>query len=82
MSKRKVAAYTKMSIVRVAPTKCLPTRGSELASGYRMFHRLCTKAGVPRLRAHDLRHSCATLLFTMGVIPPTVQRILWYGSIT
>ena len=38
--------------------------------------------GVPQLRVHDLRHSCATLLFTMGVQPATVQRILRHSSIT
>ena len=40
------------------------------------------KANVPQLRVHDLRHSCATLLFTMGVQPATVQRILRHSSIT
>ena len=35
-----------------------------------------------QLRVHDLRHSCATLLFTMGVQPATVQRILRHSSIT
>ena len=48
----------------------------------RMFHGVCTKADVPQLRVHDLRHSCATLLFTMGVQPATVQRILRHTSIT
>ncbi|MDC8974666.1 tyrosine-type recombinase/integrase [Mycobacterium marinum] len=48
----------------------------------RMFHRLCEKADVPQLRVHDLRHSCATLLFTMGVQPATVQKILRHSSIT
>lgn len=48
----------------------------------RMFHRLCEKAEVPQLRVHDLRHSCATLLFTMGVQPATVQKILRHSSIT
>lgn len=48
----------------------------------RMFHDVCTKADVPHLRVHDLRHSCATLLFTMGVQPATVQRILRHSSIT
>lgn len=48
----------------------------------RMFHNLCEKADVPQLRVHDLRHSCATLLFTMGVQPATVQRILRHSSIT
>ena len=48
----------------------------------RMFHRLCEIANVPQLRVHDLRHSCATLLFTMGIQPATVQRILRHSSIT
>jgi integrase len=48
----------------------------------RMFHDVCSKAKVPQLRVHDLRHSCATLLFTMGVQPATVQRILRQSSIT
>jgi Phage integrase family len=47
-----------------------------------MFHRLCEVANVTQLRVHDLRHSCATLLFTMGVQPATVQRILRHSSIT
>ncbi|WP_411550489.1 tyrosine-type recombinase/integrase [Nocardia jinanensis] len=48
----------------------------------RMFARLCEQAGLPRLRVHDLRHSCATLLFTMGVDAATVQRILRHSSIS
>jgi integrase len=46
------------------------------------FHSLCQKAKIAQLRVHDLRHSCATLLFTMGVQPATVQRILRHSSIT
>lgn len=48
----------------------------------RMFHALCAKATVRPIRVHDLRHSCATLLFTMGVEAATVQRILRHSSIT
>jgi integrase len=48
----------------------------------RMFHSLCARANVPQLRVHDLRHSCATLSFTMGVPPATVQRILRHSSIS
>lgn len=54
----------------------------EPRNGKRMFHNLCRKANVPQLRVHDLRHSCATLLFTMGVQPATVQGILRHSSIT
>ncbi len=56
--------------------------GTEPRNVNRMFHRLCEKADVPQLRVHDLRHSCATLLFTMGVQPATVQKILRHSSIT
>ena len=55
---------------------------SNRAMSNRMFHDLCEMANVPQLRVHDLRHSCATLLFTMGVTPATVQRILRHSSIT
>lgn len=48
----------------------------------RTFAALCDKAGVRRVRVHDLRHSCATLLFTMGVDAATVQRILRHSSIS
>lgn len=48
----------------------------------RAFHDLSIKADVPCRRVHDLRHSCATLLFTMGVPPATVQRILRHSPIT
>lgn len=34
------------------------------------------------IRLHDLRHSCATLLFAMGVDAATVQRILRHSSIS
>lgn len=48
----------------------------------RMFAALCRKANVRQVRVHDLRHSCATLLFSMGVEAATVQRILRHSSIT
>lgn len=47
----------------------------------RSFRTLCERAEVPLLRVHDLRHSCATLLFTMGVSTATVQRILRHSSL-
>ncbi|PPJ06947.1 site-specific integrase [Nocardia nova] len=57
-------------------------RPIEPRNANRMFHNLCAKAGVPQIRVHDLRHSCATLLFTQGVEAATVQRILRHSSIT
>jgi integrase len=48
----------------------------------RMFAALCRAANIRPIRVHDLRHSCATLLFSMGVEAATVQRVLRHSSIT
>jgi integrase len=47
----------------------------------RSFERMCRRAGVRQIRLHDLRHSCATLLFAQGADAATVQRILRHSSI-
>lgn len=38
-------------------------------------------AGLPRLRFHDLRHSCATLLLVQGVPARVIMEILGHSSI-
>jgi integrase len=48
----------------------------------RAFTTLLRKANLRSIRLHDLRHSCATLLFAQGVEAATVQRILGHSSIT
>ncbi|WP_225724693.1 MULTISPECIES: site-specific integrase [unclassified Nocardia] len=48
----------------------------------RMFAKLLEKARVRPVRVQDLRHSCATVLFTLGVDAATVQAILRHSSIT
>jgi len=48
----------------------------------RAFTALLRRAGLRPIRLHDLRHSCATLLFAQGVEAATVQRILGHSSIT
>jgi integrase len=45
------------------------------------FYRLLESAGLPRMRFHDLRHSAATLLLSMGVHPKVVQEILGHSDI-
>ncbi len=43
--------------------------------------KILTKAGLPNIRFHDLRHSAATLLFAAGVHPKIVQEILGHTQI-
>lgn len=48
----------------------------------RHFDRLCERAGVRRIRFHDLRHSCATLLYEQGVPIENIQDVLGHSSPT
>jgi integrase len=43
---------------------------------------LLQKAGLPDLRFHDLRHSAATMLLSMGVHPKVVQELLGHSQIS
>ncbi len=45
------------------------------------LRRLLTRAGLPRMRFHDLRHSCLTLLAAQDVHPSVAQRIAGHSSI-
>src|SRR2546430_3903274 len=47
----------------------------------RHFKVLLEKAGLPHMRFHDLRHSAATILLTMGVHPKVVQELLGHSTI-
>ncbi len=47
----------------------------------RRFHRLLAEIGLPRIRFHDLRHSAATLLLSMGVPAKVVQELLGHSTI-
>jgi integrase len=42
----------------------------------RHFDKLCALSGVRRIRFHDLRHSCASLLWSQGVPLEPIQDIL------
>lgn len=48
----------------------------------RHFDQLCERAGVPRIRFHDLRHSCATILYDQGVPIENIQDVLGHSSPT
>jgi integrase len=47
----------------------------------RSFFPLLARAGLPRIRFHDLRHSCATLLLGEGVHPKIVSDLLGHSQI-
>ncbi|MFD8885179.1 tyrosine recombinase XerC [Streptomyces erythrochromogenes] len=47
----------------------------------RSFERIGEGAGLPRIRLHDARHGCATLLFAAGVAPRVVMEILGHSQI-
>ena len=47
----------------------------------RMFGELCDRAGVRRLRLHDLRHTCVTLLMQLGVPPRVVMEIVGHSTL-
>lgn len=46
----------------------------------RAMDLLIARAGVPRIRFHDLRHTCATLLLTAGRPVHLVARLLGHAS--
>ncbi|WP_405934618.1 site-specific integrase [Streptomyces longwoodensis] len=48
---------------------------------YRSFLRISESANLPRVRLHDTRHGCASLLFAAGVAPRTVMEILGHSQI-
>lgn len=47
----------------------------------RSFRPLLAKAGLPYIRFHDLRHSAATLMLSLGEQPKVVQERLGHSTI-
>jgi integrase len=47
----------------------------------RSFAPLLQRAGLPQIRFHDLRHTCATLLLTRNVHPKYVQELLGHATV-
>ncbi len=48
----------------------------------RAFKATLQCAGLPGIRFHDLRHTCATLLLRQGVNPKYVQELLGHANIS
>jgi len=47
----------------------------------RSFNPLLSRANLPDIRFHDLRHTCATLLLGRGVHPKLVLELLGHATI-
>jgi integrase len=47
----------------------------------RNLRRLTSKADLPKIRFHDLRHTCATLLLSRNVHPKIVQEMLGHATV-
>ncbi|RYD75936.1 MAG: site-specific integrase, partial [Verrucomicrobiaceae bacterium] len=43
---------------------------------------ILSKAELPPMRFHDLRHTCATLLLAQGTDPRTIMETLGHSQIT
>ena len=48
---------------------------------HRSFKPLLNSCGVPQIRFHDLRHTCATIRFIKGQHPKRVSDILGHSSV-
>jgi integrase len=46
------------------------------------FHRILKRAGLRKMRFHDLRHACASLLLAQGVHPRVVMETLGHSQIS
>jgi integrase len=46
------------------------------------FKRRTKELGLPVIRTHDLRHTCATLLLAKGVNAKIVQELLGHSQIS
>ena len=62
-----------------ATKKGTPLDGQNVTK--RSFKPLLKGAGLPDIRFHDLRHTCATLLLSKGIHPTYVQNLLGHQSI-
>ena len=62
-----------------ATRKGTPFNAEHLVKRY--FKPLLAKTGLPEIRFHDLRHTCATLLLGRGVHPKLVQELLGHATI-
>jgi integrase len=60
--------------------KGTPMNGDNLAK--RSFRPLLKRAGLPRIRFHDLRYTFATVLLSKGMHPKIAQEMLGHANIS
>jgi integrase len=48
---------------------------------YNRWRRILERAGVPLVRPHDARHTCATLMLGQGVHPKLVSEMLGHATV-
>ena len=58
---------------------CTPLDAQNIINRY--FKPLLRRVGLPEIRWHDLRHTCATLLLSRRTHPPYVQKLLGHASV-
>ena len=46
------------------------------------FHRVLARAGLPKMRVHDLRHGAASLMAALGVPARVAMEILGHSQIS
>ena len=62
----------------VSPTGA-PVHESNLT---KVFHAICDTAGIPRLRFHDTRHTCGTLLHVQGADVFVIKDVLGHSQLS
>lgn len=83
--KRRQDAERKVAAAWVDPGLVFATtRGSviEPRNINRLFEEQVARAGLRRIRFHDLRHTCASLLLAQGVPPRVVMEVLGHSQLS